>query len=239
MLEHNETLEYIRIAQAGDNDAKDILVRENLPLIKSIVKRYIGKSVEYDDLMQLGSLGLVKAIMGFDTSFNVRFSTYAVPMISGEIKRFLRDDGAIKVSRSIKMLNIKINQYIEENRNEQNHEPSISEIAKHFNMSEQDIVFAMDSNHMPISLYDNKDEEKGISVIDKIKVENKEDDMIDKIILKDYIMSLPDREKQIIIMRYYRDKTQSEIANIMGVSQVQISRIEAKVISKLKAMMLS
>ena len=234
MLEHNETLELIKKAQSGNNDAKTVLISSNLPLVKSIVKRYVGKNVEYDDLMQLGLMGLNKAIDNFDDSFNVRFSTYAVPMIAGEIKRFIRDDGPIKVSRSMKGMSLKINEFVESFRNINNREPHIDEIAREFGMSPHDINTILDSSKYPLSLTDKYDDDNGKSLIDRIPANESTDEMIDKILIKDAVLSLPDRERNIIILRYYRDKTQSEIATIMGVSQVQISRIETKVIEKLK-----
>lgn len=234
MLEHEVTLELIEKAQGGDQDAKSLLIEHNTPLIKSIVKRYRGKYIEYDDLMQLGSLGLIKAINNFNPTFGVRFSTYAVPMITGEIKRFIRDDGAIKVSRALKTLSCKINSFVESFSQQFSHEPNIEDIAKEFNIDQQEVVYVMDSSKFPVSLYEKFDDENGKSLLDKIAVSETQDEIIDKIVLKDCIQNLPEREKLIITLRYYRDKTQSEIASIMGVSQVQISRLESKILSKMK-----
>ena len=234
MLEFDETMDLIVRAQQGSNYAKEKLIVENTPLIKSIVRRYAGKNVEYEDLMQLGAMGLVKAINNFDVSFNVQFSTYAVPMIAGEIKRFMRDDGAIKVSRAIKSLNIKINKYIDEYKQEKNSEPTILEISNHFNISPQEVVFVTDSSKMPVSIYENVDSENENELLDCIPNEDNTDKNIYKILLKDLINDLPDREKKIILLRYFRDMTQSEIAQIFGISQVQISRIESKVLDKMR-----
>ena len=234
MLEFNETMDLIVKAQKGSNYAKEKLILENTPLIKSIVRRYAGKNVEYEDLMQLGAMGLVKAINNFDVSFNVQFSTYAVPMIAGEIKRFMRDDGAIKVSRAIKSLNIKINKYIDEYKQEKNSEPTIIEISNHFNISPQEVVFVTDSSKMPVSIYENVDSENENELLDCIPNEDNTEKNIYKILLKDLINDLPDREKKIILLRYFRDMTQSEIAQIFGISQVQISRIESKVLEKMR-----
>ena len=234
MLEHSVTLELIKKAQAGDEKAKEILLTENMPLIKSLVKKYLGKNVEYEDLIELGSIGLLKAVENFDTSFEVRFSTYAVPMISGEIKRFIRDDGAIKVSRSIKYMNQQINLFVEKYRNEHGAEPKIKEIAKEFSISEEETVMIMDSSQLPVSIYDPCDESGNLTIMDKISDGSTTDNLVDKIVLRKLIDELPEKEKKVLFLRYFRDKTQSEIASIMGVSQVQISRIEAKIINKMR-----
>lgn len=211
-----------------------MLVTANMPLIKSIIKRYKSRNLEYDDLLQLGAMGLVKAIKNFDCSYNVRFSTYAVPMIAGEVKRFIRDDGAIKVSRSIKLLAHKINIFIEEGK-KNSAEPSLKDIADTFDIEIQDISFILDSSRMPISLYSKSDDENSLNLIDKLVNEDNSDDVIDRMLIRDVINSLPDREKKIIIYRYFRDKTQSEIANEIGISQVQISRLETKILEKIRA----
>lgn len=233
MLKFEETLQLIKESQEGSDEAKTSLLHHNLPLIKSIVRRYRNKFIEYDDLMQLGTLGLIKAINNFDMSFGVRFSTYAVPMIAGEIKRFIRDDGAIKVSRSIKSQSLKINLFMEEYRHLYNREPTVKDIADNFGMSEQDIVFTLDSSKYPISIYAENDED-GLSLVDRLSAKGSVDEDIDKMIVKDLIKNLDERDRKIIYLRYYRDKTQSEIANELGVSQVQISRLEAKIIEKMK-----
>ena len=236
MLSHDETIKLIKSAQDGDDGAKEKLIEHNMPLIKSIVKRYRGKKIEYDDLIQLGALGIIKAINNFNTEYDVHFSTYAVPMITGEIKRYIRDDGAIKVSRAVKSLNSKIMAYIEEYKNLNEKEPQISEIAKKFEIDEQEVIFIMDSNKFPLSLYDKFDDD-GQPLIDRIVSYDEQEDIVDNMMLKEIISTLPEREKKIIILRYFRDKTQSEIAELMGVSQVQISRIESKVLEKIKSFM--
>ena len=164
----------------------------------------------------------------------MRFSTYAVPMIAGEIKRFIRDDGAIKVSRALKTLSSRIKKEVEAYRAEHGEAPSAEYLADKFEVTPQEIVFAMDSSKYPVSLYEKFDDEENRSVIDKLPSGEESDSMIDKLVLKDVIAGLPEREKKVLILRYYKDKTQSEIAKIMGVSQVQISRIESKIISTLK-----
>ena len=232
MLDHQTTLDLLKKAQQGDDGAKEKLIEENIPLIKSIVKRFKGR-LEYDDLMQLGAMGFVKAMQNFDVEYGVRFSTYAVPMISGEIKRFLRDDGAIKVSRWTKTLAQKINAYVEECLKNGESEPSIDALAQKFEVDAQEIVFAMDAGHYLLSLSATVGEDD-LELGDKIATEECEDENIDKMHLKDLIEDLPEREKKVIFLRYFRDKTQSEIAQELGVSQVQVSRIENKVLQKLK-----
>lgn len=232
MLEHQATLELLKKAQAGDDGAKEKLIEENVPLIKSIVKRFKGR-LEYDDLMQLGAIGFIKAMQNFDVEYGVRFSTYAVPMISGEIKRFLRDDGAIKVSRWTKSLAQKISAYIDEKLKNGEAEPTVEQLATAFDVDAQEIVFAMDTQHYLLSLSATVGDDD-LELGDKIATEECEDENIDKMLLKDLIEDLPQREKKVIVLRYFRDKTQSEIAKELGVSQVQVSRIENKVLQKLK-----
>lgn len=233
MLSHEETLELIAQAQNGDDNAKEKLIEHNMPLVKSIAKRFYGR-LEFDDLIQLGSMGFIKAINNFDPSFEVRFSTYAVPMIMGEIKRFIRDDGSIKVSRALKTLSLKISRYVEEFKNVYLREPTFEEISKSLSVDMNDIVFALDASKMVVSIY-AESEESGGALIDRLIVdEHTSDDALDKILMKEIINSLPEREKKIIILRYFRDKTQSEVAKEMGVSQVQVSRLEGKILQKLK-----
>jgi len=233
MLSFENTIELIKSAQNGDNEAKTILLNNNMPLIKSIVRRYQNKQIEYDDLIQLGSLGFVKAVNNFNTDYGVKFSTYAVPMIAGEIKRYIRDNGAIKVSRSIKAQNQVLNAFIEEYRQAHNEEPSIKAIAEHMNIEETDVVFIMDSAKYPMSIY-AESEEEGLSLVDKIADKSNQDDYIEKMVLHDIINKFDERDKKIIILRYFRDRTQSEIAGELGVSQVQVSRLEAKILERIK-----
>ena len=204
-----------------------------MPLIKSIVRRYKNCAIEYDDLLQLGSLGLIKAVRNFKTEYNVRFSTYAVPMIAGEIKRHIRDDGPIKVSRQIKSLATKITRYQEEYGIKEGREATVREIAEAFSITPYEVVFTLDSAKLPVSLYESCDED-GTYLVDILKTEDKTDEMLDKIMLKEYISQLPPREKKIILLRYYRDKTQSEVAEQLGVSQVQVSRIENKILKEIR-----
>lgn len=232
MLDHDTTIALIKRAQSGDDGAKEELVKENIPLVKSVVKRFKGRG-EYDDLMQLGAIGFIKAIQNFDETYGVRFSTYAVPMISGEIKRFLRDDGAVKVSRWAKTLAQKINVFIDEKLKRGEKEPTVDEIAQNFGVEAEQVVFAMDTGHYLLSLSSTVGDDD-VTLEDKIVGDRSPDEDLDKIMLKDFIEDLPEREKKVIILRYFRDKTQSEIAAELGVSQVQVSRIECKVLQKLK-----
>jgi len=235
VLEQDVVLQLVREAQDGNEEAKTKLVEENSPLIKSVIRRYLGKGLEYDDLFQLGCLGFIKAIRNFKEDFGVKFSTYVVPMVMGEIKRFMRDDGAIKVSRAMKNLNIKINKYIENYFSEHKEKPSIENIAKFFKVEEEDVVLAMDSAKMPVSLYAPlEDEDSNLFVIDRVENENYDDSFMDNMALKEIINSLPPRERKIIVLRYFLDKTQSEIAKEFNISQVQVSRIENRVLSDLK-----
>ena len=237
MLSHNETIELLKQAQNGSEAAKTMLVNENAPLIKSVIKIYKNKGIEYDDLYQLGALGFIKAINNFDVSFDVKFSTYAVPMISGEVKRFMRDDGSIKVSRALKTLNYQITKFIQVYRQTNSKEPSITELAKEFNVDEQEIVFAMDSRKALLSLDDKQDENNpnSRSIMESIEDENNTDNLLDNLILKDLLKELPEKDKKLIVLRFFEDKTQNEIANLLNVSQVQVSRLENKIIEKLRS----
>ncbi len=234
MLEQNEAFELIRKAQSGDENAKSVLVENNSPLIKSILRRYKNKGVEYDDLYQLGCIGLLKAIKNFSTEFGVKFSTYAVPMIMGEIKRYLRDDGYIKVSRTTKTLSCKIAYYIDSVKNSEGRSPSVDEIAERFGIEPQEVVFTIDSSKMPVSIYDKGDDEQGQAIFEKLTDGDQTDSTIEKMLIKESISKLDEREKKIVLLRYYKDKTQSEVAKVLNVSQVQVSRLETKIIEKLR-----
>lgn len=235
MLGQEETLDLIKKAQSGDEQAKETLVKENSPLIKSVIRWFRDKGIESEDLFQLGCLGFLKAINNFDCTYNVKFSTYVVPMIVGEIKRFMRDDGAIKVSRAIKGLNLKIGKFADAFLMKNGRSASINEIAEHFKISQQEVVMAMDSAKMPVSLYTPFDdgEEDGLTLIDRFDSQENED-FVDRFALKDIIDKLEERDKKIILMRYFYDKTQSEIAERLGVSQVQVSRLENKILENLR-----
>ncbi len=231
MLEINEL---IKLAQQGNEDAKKQLVEENSGLVWSIVKRFSNRGYEAEDLFQIGSIGLIKSIDKFDFSFNVKFSTYAVPMIMGEIKRFLRDDGPIKVPRPLKELAVKARQLQEVMAKKTGKSPTVNFIAKQLNTTVDELVAALDSSRDVESIYSEVYQSDGNSVrlIDKIDSnENYDDKIIDNILLKQMIESLPDREREIIKLRYFADKTQTEVAKKVGLSQVQVSRIEKKLLT--------
>jgi RNA polymerase sporulation-specific sigma factor len=242
ILSHEETIILIQRAQAGDRTAQSILVNHNLGLVRSVLKRFANRGYEREDLFQLGCIGLVKAIEKFDISYEVRFSTYAVPMIIGEIKRFLRDDGIIKVSRSLKQAAGKIKGAKEILFQRLGREPTLQELEDETEISKEDIVMALDSNIQPDYLYDviHQDDGSPVHLIDKISETNTEDDteVVDRLALQEVLSKLKPRERQIIILRYFKDKTQTEIAEVIGISQVQVSRIEKKVLQQLKELLI-
>ncbi len=230
---YNDNTELIKLAKSGNDEAMNKLVEVNTPLVSSICKKFINRGYEYEDIFQIGSMGLVKAINNFDASFNVKFSTYAVPMIIGEIKRFLRDDGMIKVSRNTKILAKKLHYDKEALTKDLNREPTIDELSSFSGVNKEDIVFALESINNMQYLYDtiHHDEGTPVLLIDKLsETSDDDDDMIDKIALKEAINSLDTKSKQIIMLRYFKDKTQIQVAKMLGISQVQVSRIEKKVL---------
>lgn len=234
MYENN--FEMLKKAKEGDENAKEQLLKNNFPLIKSVIRRFKNRGIEYEDLYQLGCVGFVRAINNFDLSYNVKFSTYAVPMIAGEVKRFLRDDGIIKVSRSIKHQAKLINNFIQETVLQTGKTPSIDEIAKNFNIDAPEVVLVMESIRAPISISQKLDEDEESTEIGDIITSDKDSDekLINKITIKEILSKLNERDRKIILLRYYMDKTQNEIAKMLGVSQVQISRIENKIIEDIK-----
>jgi len=232
--DHKQMIAWIQQAQGGDLQAQEQMVTHNIALVKSIVKRFMHRGIEYDDLFQIGSMGLLKAIRHFDTSFDVRFSTYAVPMIMGEIKRFLRDDGVIKVSRSLKEIAQKAAMMRETLSTELGREPNVTEIAEHLASTPEDLIFAMEGMRTPASLSEvvHEDDDNPILLQDRLAAPDV--GMVEKIALKEMLAHLVPRERTLIVMRYFQDKTQSETAAQLGVSQVQVSRLEAKILQKLR-----
>lgn len=235
-MQQDNVNELVLRAKHGDDHAKNLLVQQNQPLIKSLLKRYLGKGVEYDDLFQLGCLGFVKAINKFDPQYQVKFTTYATPLIIGEIKRFLRDDGAVKVSRSVKTLYVKIKKYLMLKSGEID-APTIDEIAAEFEVSKEEVIFAMEASHMPLPLFAtgiNEDNDETSCLADKI-IASDDSAYLDKLMVKNMLARLPLRERQVILLRYFRNATQSEVARKLNLSQVQVSRIERKVLDNMKS----
>lgn len=232
------TIELILMARSGDKQAQSLLVENNIGLVWSIVRRFQNRGHETEDLFQIGSIGLLKAINKFDTSFDVKFSTYAVPMIIGEIKRFLRDDGIIKVSRSLKETSNKARITKEVMTRELGREPTISEIAQRLGLPMEELVMAVEASYSPESLFNpvSDGDNSPLMLIDKLNDECNEDetDLIDRIALKQVLETLKPREKQIIVLRYFKEKTQVQIAEMLGISQVQVSRIEKKILEEIR-----
>lgn len=234
---YDDNMQLIKLAKEGDKVALDSLVELNLPLVSSISKKFLNRGYEYDDIFQIGCIGLVKAVNNFDNSFNVKFSTYAVPMIMGEIKRFLRDDGIIKISRSIKNIAKKIHYDRDTLTKKLGREPTVEELSKFSGIDKEEILTALEASTNMQYLYDTIHQDDGAPVllIDKIS-ENYEENLgvIDKIALKEALTKLDIKSRQIIMLRYFKDKTQIEVAKMMGISQVQVSRIEKKVLKIMK-----
>ncbi|MEI3162426.1 MAG: SigB/SigF/SigG family RNA polymerase sigma factor [Lachnospirales bacterium] len=232
----------IKEAQNGNKEAFEYIINENIGLIWSIVKKFQGRNIDNDDLFQLGSMGLVKAVKNFNFNFNVKFSTYAVPMILGEIKRFIRDDGIIKVSRGLKETAFKAMKAREILIMNGNKEPTIDEIAEYINIDKETIILSMNASQEVDSIDRNLSNDKGkeINVIDTIVSEDdKSEKIVNNILLKQTLKKLEDKEKMIITMRYIEELTQSQVAKKIGVSQVQVSRLEKKILLKMREYMAS
>ena len=233
-----DKIQLIMMAKTGDKLAQSVLVENNIGLVWSIVRRFQNRGHETDDLFQIGCIGLIKAINKFDISFEVKFSTYAVPMIIGEIKRFLRDDGIIKVSRSLKEVSNKARITKEVMSKELGREPTISEMAQRLDISTEELVMAVEAGYSPESLFNpvGEGDNASLLLIDKLNdnCNDNETDIIDKIALKQVLDTLKPREKQIIILRYFKEKTQIQIAKLLGISQVQVSRIEKKILEDIR-----
>lgn len=228
--------ELISQAQAGDKHAKEALVEENSGLIWAVARRFLGRGAEADDLYQLGCLGFLKAVEGFDLQFGTQFSTYAVPKISGEIRRFLRDDGAVKVSRTLKEQASTIRTTRNRLVTALGREPTIQEISRHTGLSPEEIALAETATAATESIQRESGDE-GFSLEDILTDTESEERMVEKIALRQAISALPEREKNVVQLRYFHGLTQQRIARIMDISQVQVSRIEKKAIAKLKELM--
>lgn len=234
---YDQNPELLSLAKNGDVEAMNRLIEMNLPLVSSISKKFLNRGYDYEDIFQIGSIGLVKAINNFDLNYNVKFSTYAVPMIIGEIKRFLRDDGMIKVSRNIKSLARKIHFYKEELTKKLDRSPTIDELAEYSGVDKEELIIAIESSNSLQYLYDTIHQDDGAPVllIDKLSEKGEEDEnLIEKIALKEALRNLDDKARQIIMFRYFKDKTQVQVAKMLGISQVQVSRIEKKVLSQMR-----
>ena len=223
-LKHEEALRLLALAKEGDESAQELLVKRNIALVKSIIKKYLNRGVDYDDLFQIGCLGLVKAIKNYDPAYQVRFSTYAVPMIAGEVKRYLRDDGMVKVSRSLKELAIKVAAAQEKLNLRFGREAGIMEIAEETGADPGDIVMALEASRPHASIYDPVyGDDSDACVMDKLASdEDCESGIVNRILLKELLSQLDPRERQLIMMRYFMNKTQSDTAKELGVSQVQV-----------------
>lgn len=233
----DKTLELLRLAKDGNQDAKEQLITDNLGLVWSVARRYIGRGYELEDLYQIGCIGLIKCIDKFDLSYDVKFSTYAVPMISGEIKRFLRDDGMIKVSRSLKETAYKVNRTREMIINQTGEEPKLNELAEMLEIDVEEIVASLEANVEVESIQKTIYQSDGNAVYlaDKLAdTHNDQEHILNSIVVNELLNNLADLEKKIIIMRYYENKTQTEIAGEIGISQVQVSRMEKKILLKMR-----
>ena len=228
--------EDIKMAQNKSKEALEKIIEANTGLIWSIVKRFSGRGHLQEDLYQIGCIGLIKAIQRFDESYNVKITTYSVPYIIGEIKKFIRDDGPIKVSRSVKELATKINEIQRQNIVKKGEELQITELASMLNVSKEEIIVALDAIRRPESIDEEiYDEQAGETKISRISLNKDEtENTINKICIQELIDELNSKEKQIIILRYFKGKTQNEVAKILGVSQVQISRTEKKILTEMR-----
>ena len=234
-MEH--TIALIRKSHDGDEKARTQLVEENVGLIWCVVKRFLGRGIDSEDLFQIGSIGLLKAIDKFDFAFQVKFSTYAVPMISGEIQRFLRDDGMIKVSRSLKEISYKAFLAKEKLMEQIQREPTLEEMASFMEIEKEELVLALEANaeveslHKPLYQKDGNE----IELLEKIEeIENHEEQVVNRLLLNQMLERLGREERRLIYLRYFENKTQSEIGRILGISQVQVSRTEKKILEKMR-----
>jgi RNA polymerase sporulation-specific sigma factor len=228
----------IEKSQAGKQEARDEIVEKNMRLVWSVVQRFLNRGYDPDDLFQIGCIGLLKSVDKFDLSYDVKFSTYAVPMIIGEIQRFIRDDGTIKVSRSLKEVGNKIRRAKDELTKSLGRVPTVNELSEFIEIPVEEILLAQEAVLTPTSIHETVYENDGdpITLLDQIS-DNNDEKWFDKIALKEAIEELEDREKLIVYLRYYKDQTQSEVAGRLGISQVQVSRLEKKILKHIKDQM--
>lgn len=232
-----DTLALIGRAHQGDKEARDTLFEENIGLVYSVARRFTGRGAEMEDLIQIGSIGLLKAVDKFDLSYDVKFSTYAVPMIAGEIKRFLRDDGILKVSRSLKESQYKVFKLREEMEGRLGREPTLPELAGEMGMPMEELILTMESRVEVESLHKTIYQGEGteISLMDKLpEKENQQEKLINRIFLEEALRTLDAKERKLIYMRFFQDMTQTEIAGELGISQVQVSRLEKRILAKMR-----
>ena len=237
-INHETVREWIRQSQAGDQEARSRMVENNVRLVWSVVQRFLNRGHDADDLFQIGSIGLLKAVDKFDLSYSVKFSTYAVPMIIGEIQRFLRDDGAVKVSRSIKELAIKVKRSREKLSSKFGRLPTLSEIAEDLNVTIDEVVLSLEASRALTSIHETVYENEGdpITLLDQMAAKD-EEQWFHQLALKEALLTLEKRDRVIIFLRYYKDCTQSEVADRLGISQVQVSRIEKRVLQSIRKWM--
>jgi len=238
----DDTMVLIERSHHGDKEAREQLVEENMGLVWSIVKRFTGRGTDMEDLFQIGAMGLIKAIDKFDTSFEVRFSTYAVPMIAGEIKRFLRDDGIVKVSRTLKENCWKIRRETEEFRHREGRDPTLEEISELTGLPKEEIAMSLESSVEVESIYKTIPQKDGSEICLLDRMESPKEGMqelLNRVVLEQLLDELPDTERRLIIMRYLQDKTQSEVAIVLGVSQVQVSRLEKRILKQMREKLVS
>ncbi|MBH0157528.1 MULTISPECIES: RNA polymerase sporulation sigma factor SigF [Fictibacillus] len=237
-LKDEEIKRLIKQSQEGDQSARDTIVEKNMRLVWSVVQRFLNRGYEADDLFQIGSIGLLKSVDKFDLSYDVRFSTYAVPMIIGEIQRFIRDDGTVKVSRSLKETGNKVRKAKDELSKSLGRTPTISEVAEFLEIAVEDVIMAQDAVRAPQSIHETVYENDGdpITLLDQIS-DHSDNKWFDKIALKDIMDKLDERERLIVYLRYFKDQTQSEVADRLAISQVQVSRLEKKILLFMKNQM--
>lgn len=237
----DRTEELIWRSQEGDKKAREILIEENMGLIHHVVKRFLNRGVEAEDLFQIGAIGLMKAVDRFDLNYGVRFSTYAVPMIAGEIKRFLRDDSMVKVSRSLKELAIKASRLREQIFLERGQEPGVEEMARELGVEPEELVQAMDSSAEVESLQKivYQGDGEGLSLMDKVDAGKDEQEIVlRQLLLEQLLISLEPKERKLIMLRFFHDRTQTQVAEELGMSQVQVSRLEKKILATLRKRMI-
>ena len=229
-------------AQAGEKEAREVLIEQNLGLVHHIVKRFMGRGYDAEDLFQIGVIGLIKSIDKFNVSYEVKFSTYAVPLITGEIKRFIRDDGMVKVSRTLKENGMRIKYARERLSNKLNREPNLEEIAQEAALSEEEVILALEANVQVESIYKSVYQNDGneIYMVDQLADEKDEqEEVLNHLVIDQLVGSLTETEQKLITLRYYQDKTQTEVAKVLGISQVQVSRMEKRILLGMRQKMVN